>query len=190
MVSRKLLNDVSSFTYFRESLSALKSPNTPAWEREAILRGCISCAGGGAEALLQAIRAAFVELIHESGPDARLAIMSTLTSILKRTIADGSDPQSLLELLAFILLAVPSLGGMEGFKYVLMTAKKHSYLTPNSWRNLLALVQKSHFKSNHIPKILAAVNVYYGLADKPGIRTEVLKKLAGMLRTNPYPTVR
>lgn len=58
-----------------------------------------------------------------------------------------------------------------------------------SWRNLLALVQKSHFKSNNIPKILAAVDVYRGLARSRTIRSEVLKKLVSMLRTNPYPKV-
>lgn len=59
-----------------------------------------------------------------------------------------------------------------------------------SWRVLLSLVQKSHFKSNNIPRILAAVDVYQALVEKPTTRADTLKKLASMLNTNPYPTVR
>ncbi|KAH0174553.1 cell morphogenesis protein-like protein, partial [Aureobasidium melanogenum] len=59
-----------------------------------------------------------------------------------------------------------------------------------NWRVLLSLVQKAHFKSNNIPRILAAIEVYQTLAEKPTARAETLKKLVSMLRTNPYPTVR
>jgi hypothetical protein len=51
------------------------------------------------------------------------------------------------------------------------------------------LVQKAHFKSNNIPRILAAIEVYQALAEKPTARADTLKKLVSMLRTNPYPTV-
>lgn len=57
------------------------------------------------------------------------------------------------------------------------------------WRVLLSLVQKSHYRSNNIPRILAAVAVYQALAEKPIVRDDTLKKLVSMLRTNPYPTV-
>ncbi|KAH0139035.1 hypothetical protein KCU86_g17782, partial [Aureobasidium melanogenum] len=61
---------------------------------------------------------------------------------------------------------------------------------PFNWRVLLSLVQKAHYKSNNIPRILAAVEVYQALAEKPTARADTLKKLVSMLRTNPYPKVR
>ena len=51
------------------------------------------------------------------------------------------------------------------------------------------MVQKAHFKSNNIPRILAAIEVYQALAEIPTTRADTLKKLASMLKTNPYPTV-
>ncbi|GAB7356634.1 hypothetical protein MBLNU459_g7354t1 [Dothideomycetes sp. NU459] len=167
--------DVSSVAYFRQSLAPIRSLTCPPWEREAILRGYVSCAGMSSEALLQASRAALVELFDTTDSTATSASMSTLTALLKQFMADGHDSQPLLELLAFLLQVLPALPQTIG---------------DFNWRNLLALVQKSHFKSNHIPKILAAVDVYRGLADMPPIRPEVMKKLVSMLRTNPYPKVR
>ena len=52
------------------------------------------------------------------------------------------------------------------------------------------MVQKAHFKSNNIPRILAAIEVYQALAEIPTTRADTLKKLASMLKTNPYPTVK
>jgi hypothetical protein len=51
-------------------------------------------------------------------------------------------------------------------------------------------VQKSHHKSSDVPKLLAAVNVYRGLAEVESIRGEVVKKLLSMLATNPYPRIK
>lgn len=172
--SRETLTDVSSTSYFRATLDPLKDPACPAWQSNAMLKGLASSAGAGAEALLRSARAALADMIYTSEVSAHLALMTSLTMLLKSTVATGPDPQPILELLAFLLDAVPQLGRIEGF----------------SWRNLLALVQKSHFKSNSIPKILAAVDVYRGLAGYSSIRPEVLKKLVSMLRTNPYPRVR
>jgi hypothetical protein len=58
------------------------------------------------------------------------------------------------------------------------------------WRTLLSTVQKSHHKSSDVPKLLAAVNVYRGLAEVESIRGEVVKKLLSMLATNPYPRIK
>jgi hypothetical protein len=90
-------------------------------------------------------------------------------------LLDNTNMHPALELLAFMLdmQILQKLAGTE-FK----------------WRNLLSTVQKSHHKSNDIPKILAALHVYRGLADILGIRDDVLKKLVSMLKTNPYPRVR
>ena len=87
----------------------------------------------------------------------------------------GSNTHPALEVLAFLLdMHIPQRLVESDFK----------------WRNLLSTVQKSHHKSNDIPKILAAVNVYRGMAEVVAVREDVLKKLLSMLKTNPYPKVR
>jgi hypothetical protein len=58
------------------------------------------------------------------------------------------------------------------------------------WRTLLSAVQKLHHKSSDVPKLLAAVSVYRGLAEVASIRGEVVKKLLSMMATNPYPRIR
>ncbi|KAG9898678.1 cytochrome P450, partial [Aureobasidium melanogenum] len=87
----------------------------------------------------------------------------------------NDDPPSWKQLIAYLLDALPSIVSPD---------------RPFKWRVLLSLVQKAHFKSNNIPRILAAVEVYQALAEKPTARADTLKKLVSMLRTNPYPTVR
>ncbi len=54
---------------------------------------------------------------------------------------------------------------------------------------MLFLVQKSHFKSNSIAKLLAAVHVYRGLAEVSAIHDAVLSKLISML-LHPFPKVK
>ncbi|KAF1348011.1 armadillo-type protein [Delphinella strobiligena] len=172
--SREILTDVSSTSYFWTTLDPLKDPACPEWQLKAMLKGLASSAGVGAEALLQSARAALTDTVYTSEESVHLALMTSLTMLLKSTVVIGADPQPMLELLAFLLDSVPQLCHIEGF----------------NWRNLLALIQKSHFKSNSIPRILAAVDVYRGLAGYPSVRPEVLKKLVSMLRTNPYPRIR
>ncbi|KAL1303547.1 hypothetical protein AAFC00_006919 [Neodothiora populina] len=169
------LDDVSSSSYYHEHVKVLKDAKTAEWQREVILEGCASSAGVGAENLLQAARTALVEVIYESDSAAQIALLVSLTTLFKTTVAAVDDSQPLLELVSFLLDAAGP---------ILLK------LTDLSWRNLLSAVQRSHFKSSNIPKILAAIEVYRNLASVPSIRPEVLKKLVSMLRTNPYPTVR
>jgi hypothetical protein len=101
--------------------------------------------------------------------------MATFSDILKSMLIDNANMHPALELLAF-LLDMQILQRLAG--------------TDFKWRNLLSTVQKSHHKSNDVPKILAALHVYRGLANILAIRDDVLKKLVSMLKTNPYPRVR
>jgi len=107
---------VSSVDYFRASFRPLQDAAWPVSQREAILEGSASCAGAGGEALLQSARVALAEIIHDSDGEARLALMNSLAALLKRLIVAGSDSQSLLELLGFLLDAVPSLQSMQEFR--------------------------------------------------------------------------
>jgi hypothetical protein len=57
------------------------------------------------------------------------------------------------------------------------------------WKSFLSLVQKSHYQSAHIPKILAALDVYRGLADVIAIKVLIISKVQSMLLHN-YTKVR
>ena len=61
-------------------------------------------------------------------------------------------------------------------------------LTDVRWRNLLALVQKAHYKTNNVVKLHAAVDVYVALGEVEQIRHEVFKKLVSLL-SHPFPKV-
>lgn len=166
---------VSSLKFFDAALLPLAT-ESPGWVQQALLEGCISCAGGSAESLLQNSREVLA-LSMESMDIARLEkLISVYSAIMKAHLVETTNAQPGLELLAFLFdMQIPQrLAESSTFK----------------WRNLLSTVQKSHHKSNDIPKILAAVHVYYGLAEIPTIHGEVLKKLISMLKTNPYPRVR
>ncbi|KAK4494350.1 hypothetical protein PRZ48_014648 [Zasmidium cellare] len=168
---------VSSQEYFAAALSPLSSPSTPEWTQLALLEGTTLCAGIAAESLLVASRSALLTHLHTMDASHLTHLLTLYTTILKTLLLATPATQPALELLSFLLdmhipqrLADPS----STFK----------------WRNLLSVVQKSHHKSNDIPKILAAVRVYVGLSEVESIREEVLKKVLGMLKTNPYPRVR
>ena len=165
---------VSSHMYFLQNLRPL-GIDAPSWKHRALLEGCISCAGIGAEPLLQASRTALAALLNQIAIDHLSELMGLFSNILKSMLLENANMHPALELLAFLLdMQIPQRLIDTDFK----------------WRNLLSLVQKSHHKSNDIPKILAALHVYRGLAFAAAVRDEVLKKLISMLKTNPYPRVR
>jgi len=167
---------VSTYEYFYDAVSSLRAEERDPALETALLEGCISCAGVSAESLLQASRAALVDTLCGIDDALLLAHLSAFAAVLKGMLTESTNIHSALELLAFLLdMQIPQrLAKHVDFK----------------WRNLLSTVQKAHHKSNDIPKIVAAVHVYQRLADVPSIRSEVLKKLISMLRTNPYPRIR
>lgn len=172
---------VSSLEYFTAKLGPLGasdvdiSTGQPSYEQTALLEGCISCAGISAEPLLQASRSALVHQLIAADVKHLQHLMTLFSGILKSMVVDGKNMHPALELLAFLFdMQLPQRIAETEFK----------------WRDLLSTVQKAHYKSNDIPKILAAVHVYRGMAEIAGIRHEVMKKLISMLKTNPYPKVR
>lgn len=172
---------VSSHTYFEVALQPLWH-DTSAHIFKAVVQGCISCAGLGAKSILQAARYVLINGLYAAQTATLETFLTTLITIMKEQLAETTNSLPALELLAFLLdMQLPQQR---------LTATPSSDSTTFKWRNLLSVVQKSHHKSNEIPKILAAVHVYLGLADVPAIRSETLKKLLSMLQTNPYPHVR
>ncbi|KAM3424257.1 hypothetical protein BST61_g11203 [Cercospora zeina] len=168
---------VSSQAYFRLALSPVWQNDTPECIRQALIQGCISCAGSAAEPLLDASRQVLVGGLR-AADDATLEIFfATFTTTMKEQLSSPTpNLQPALALLAFLI--------------DMRLSQRLSASSSFKWRNLLSVVQKSHHKSNEIPKILEAVHVYTGLAEVSAIRIETMKKLISMLRTNPYPHVR
>jgi hypothetical protein len=166
---------VSSIQYFEVALRPLLT-DCPGWKQQAVLEGCISCAGFSAETLLQNSRHVLATYLSGTSPELFGELMTIYAMIMKNLLNEPLNLHPALELLSYFLTTglLHRLSGSATFK----------------WRNLLSTVQKSHHKSNDIPKILAAVHVYRGLAEVSTIRGEVLKKLISMLKTNPYPRVR
>jgi hypothetical protein len=172
------IGSVSSKEYFLATLSGLNSQDewNPVLYRE-IIRGCISCAGSSAEPVLQAARSALAAFLHTAEADRVHAFITTYREYLAKLVDDRSPQlKPALDLLAFLLdmHILEDVAESPDFK----------------WRSLLSTVQSSHFKSNDIPRLLAAVHVYTGLVAIPSIRPQVLTKLVNMLRTNPYPLVK
>lgn len=171
---------VSSQEYFSENLKQLvlqevEDENRAHYKQLALLEGCISCAGISAEPLLQASRTALVLQLHATDAKQLQHLLTLFSDVLKSLLLNSKNMHPALELLAFLLdMQIPQRIAETKFK----------------WRALLSTVQKAHYKSNDIPRILAAVHVYSGLADVISIRDEVMKKLISMLKSNPYPKVR
>lgn len=175
-------DNINSKDYLRSALQPIFDPNSQPWARRALLEGAISCAGISSESLLQASR----EVIAEFCASAEIHHLHTVLTTFSETLRDilsSSTPNAAnlmlpaLDLLAFLLdMRIPQqlANGQTSFK----------------WRALLSAVQKSHHKSSDVPKLLAAVNVYRGLAEVESIRDEVVKKLLSMLATNPYPRIK
>lgn len=175
-------DNVNSKTYLRSALRPIFDLNTQPWARRALIEGAISCAGISGESLLQASREVITDFCTSAETQHLHAILTTFSEIL-RDILSSSTPNATnlmlpaLDLLSFLLdMRIPQ---------ELATAQ-----TNFKWRTLLSTVQKSHHKSSDVPKLLAAVNVYRGLAEVESIRGEVVKKLLSMLATNPYPRIK
>lgn len=166
--------DISSTKYFEAALRPLTT-EAPHSVHRSLLEGCISCAGVAGESLIQISRPVLADLLHSTSKEHLYHLLTMYSSVLKGLLTETPNTQPALELLAFFL-------DMQLFRRLFDTDFK--------FRNLLSTIQKLHHKSNDVPKILAAVHVYVGLAEVPSVRYEVLKKLISMLKTNPYPRVR
>lgn len=166
---------VSTYEYFHDNFGPLRAETRDSPLETALLDGGVSCAGVSAEPLLQASRAALIDTLCDVDNALLHTHLSAFAALMRSMLTASGNMHTVLELLGFLLdMQIPQRLAETDFK----------------WRNLLSTVQKSHHKSNDIPKILAAVHVYRGLVGIASVRTEVLKKLGSMLKTNPYPNVR
>lgn len=175
-------DNINSKAYIYSALQPIFDPSCQPWARRALTEGAISCAGISGESLLQTSREILVESLDKADTQHLHTMLTTFSEILRDTLSSSTPNASnlmlpALDLLAFLLdMGIPQrlADASAGFK----------------WRTLLSHVQKSHHKSSDVPKLLAAVNVYRGLAEVQSIRGEVVKKLLSMLATNPYPRIK
>jgi hypothetical protein len=172
----------NSKAYISSALHPLFTPTTQPWALRALLEGTISTAGISAEPLLQTTRAILTTALTFTPLPHLHTLLTTYTTILL-AILSSSTPNSTnlmlpaLDLLSFLLdMRIPQR----------LTETEPAF----KWRTLLSAVQKLHHKSSDVPKLLAAVSVYRGLAEVASIRGEVVKKLLSMMATNPYPRIR
>jgi hypothetical protein len=174
--------NINSQTYLSSALSPIFKPDCPPWALRALIEGAISCAGISAESLLQTSRQILTTSLHAADITHVQTLFTVYSEILRDSVASTSQKASVLVLPALELLAF--------FLDMRVLQRLADPQTSFKWRSLLSSVQKSHHKSSDVMKLLAAVNVYRGLAEVESIRGEVVKKLLSMLATNPYPRIR
>lgn len=168
---------VSHSAYFAAAILSIVDNGTSESRKYSLVKGCMSCAGTGSESLLLMARRVLATYLTPASEEQLTYLMTTLLEILKTFIAENAHGLLAgLEFLAFLLES-----GLIDPLYDSSQVK---------WRSLLITVQKAHFKSSDIPRLLTAVQIYIGLARISSIRQDVLKKLLGMLKTNPFPRVR
>ena len=176
-------SNINSQAYLSSALSPIFKPNCSPWALRALIEGAISCAGISAESLLQTSRQILTTSLHSAEIQHVQTLFTVYSEILRDSVASTSQKASVLVLPALDLLA-----------FFLDIRVLQRLADPQAacfkWRSLLSSVQKSHHKSSDVMKLLAAVNVYRGLAEVESIRGEVVKKLLSMLATNPYPRIR
>ena len=104
--------DVTSYQYFLNLFAPLND-DPPSWKRDAILKGSISCAGVGAEGILRASRMALVDTLSRGSDSMRSDCLSALTNCLRELIAKEAETQPLLELIAYVVDALPSIVSLD-----------------------------------------------------------------------------
>ncbi|KAK7538299.1 tubulin folding cofactor D C terminal-domain-containing protein [Phyllosticta citribraziliensis] len=168
---------VSSLEYFQTALKQLDSDLEDPTEL-AFVEGYISSAGMGSESVVQASRLALVEKMEslpvEGAQTSLFDVANAILGVFKANLSNDRIIMPLLDVVAF-LFDVQVLQRLNDSNF--------------KWRNLLSLVQKSHFKSNNIAKLHLALDAYRGLATVPAIRPDVMTKLSSML-LHAFPKIR
>ncbi|KAI9728203.1 MAG: hypothetical protein M1828_004664 [Chrysothrix sp. TS-e1954] len=190
------LRDVSSYEYFYAMATVLERTlgissvadvhSIPS----ALTASFISSTSPSSPALADTARSALLAVLdglpiwsENSNNPSIVSIVSIVERLLSKTLAATASTDRLLtptlDFLAFLLDA-----GLPQKIQALNPAPKQ--FKP---RTLLSLVQKAHFKSTNIPRLLSAIDCYRGLIQLTAIRAEVFAKLKGML-AHPFPKVR
>ncbi|EFR03202.1 tubulin-folding cofactor D [Nannizzia gypsea CBS 118893] len=168
-------SEVSTIDYFSQLVTLVQIE----WLRLPLIKGLVTSFAAGADSLIVSSRAALVAFINSQKDEIRSRtqrdIFMSLLVILEENITDDR-------------YAIPT---VESFAFLLENsfAPETLELDPDSLKRLFRLVQKSHFKSTNIPRIEAALKVYYCLYNYELLRRNVVSKMANML-LHPYPKIR
>jgi hypothetical protein len=176
-------SNINSRVYLSSALQPIFRSNCPPWALRALVEGAISCAGISAESLLQTSREILTTSLHAADISRVQTLFTVYSGVLRDSVASTTQKAA--------VLVLPTLDLLAFFLDMRVLQRLADPQTASfKWRSLLSSVQKSHHKSSDVMKLLAAVNVYRGLAEVESIRGEVVKKLLSMLATNPYPRIR
>ncbi|KAI9662731.1 MAG: hypothetical protein M1831_002774 [Alyxoria varia] len=167
-----------------------------------VFGGISNSAGGGSDSVMQIARAAFLDFIdgritlkenssqHAYPVTLHDLVGKPLLENFERSLSQGIDDRDRVE---------PLLLSMTAFLLDMCVLQR---LPPTQfkWRTLLSLVQKSHYKSTSVPKLLLALDVYRGLAGMSFelsngqvpdlVRAEARAKIVNMMEKHPYVKVR
>ncbi|KAH8728677.1 tubulin folding cofactor D C terminal-domain-containing protein [Phaeosphaeriaceae sp. PMI808] len=173
--------DVSSRAYFLGAMKMFRSATLNTIQ-EAICLGFINSAGMGSESVAQNARDALLSFLDplpaidiSESPEPSLAdIAACILTLLKDNLDNDRVTIPLLETIAFLFD---------------MQILQRLVSSPFSFRSLLSLTQKSHFKSSHMQKLHLALGVYRGLGTIPATRMDTLTKVTNML-LHPFPMIR
>ncbi|KAM5445614.1 hypothetical protein MaudCBS49596_007350 [Microsporum audouinii] len=168
-------SEVSTADYFSQLATLLQVD----WLRLPLIKGLVTSLTAGADSLINSSRAALVEFINSQDDDPKCylcrELFRDLLTILEENIANDRYSIPTVEAFAFLLenCFVPEMLELDS----------------EHLKKLFRLVQKSHFKSTNIPRIEAALKVYFSLYGYSTMRRDATSKMINML-LHPYPKIR
>lgn len=178
--------DMSSGDYFVSAGSIILSGgrkklsffSAKAERYAAFLEGFASSISVGTEATVMAARRALYEVLYGlpvtcTDDACLLGVGIALCRVIEAALDEERVLGPLIDLTSY-LFDVRVLQDLIGTEF--------------PWRRLLSNVQKAHFKSSSIPKLVAATHIYRSLCEIDVVREAARKRLLGML-LNPMPKV-
>ena len=163
------------------------------WLAVDILQGFVTSAGTAATSTLYPARKALlqhVEMLRRDKPLAISSMYGSLLRVIERNLTNDRFVIPALEVAGFLFDM-----GIFSDTNISMDLKQVSPLlygtgTTNvvSYRRLLSLTQKAHYKTGNVQKLDAAIQVYSNLLHTEVVSKDVKTKLVGML-LHPYPKV-
>ena len=193
------LSDVSTFDYFDSLLTTWFGSRDTSTRPDsegiiAMLEGISNSVGAGSDKIMQLSRSALVNVLGDL-PTVRNAAEKSFSltlfdvgdaflAMLSKNLTPTPNDRlltPLLETMAFLL---------DARILQRLDLKCSPAGPPFKWRTLLSCVQKSHYRSTSLPRLIGALDVYRGLAEIQSIRPEVIAKVVSMMRSHPFVSVR
>ena len=195
------LTDVSSYIYYSLMTSLFHCPSITTSVTPSLLCGLALSASPTSTLVAEPSRSALISSIEHlptftESRSASLTSVTSLASTLQGLLLANLPGTPESDRLTTPLLDLSSLfldaGVLQRLSSTSMTNNNPdiSHNSPQfKPRTFLSTIQKSHYQSTNIPRLLAAISVYRGLSSVSSIRADVIAKLVGML-SHPFPKVR